>query len=306
MLPDICLGTGSKAEASAIGAGDGAAGGIGAGTVGGDGNLTYQGKVGDKPCSRPVIDAVAGSPKTLTIQICQTNGDAVDLSSFSEVRFKVKESYDARTLYIDTACSIVDATNGMIRLDLSKALNRWAGVWLAAFVLENADGDSVAQYDCYLHVSKGIANQEYKNSSITIADVRLALWDRCVTDNGLLDDFEFSDSEICSAIRMPVDEWNETPPIINGAQFTAATFPYRYNWIQAAAAELLRMAARNLLRNKLDYNAGGLNVNDRSRGPIYVQLATAMRQEWRDWMMREKRRINAENCYGGVSSRIYY
>ena len=164
----------------------------------------------------------------------------------------------------------------------------------------------IAQYDIYLYIEKSLTSAERTNNTITIPEVRILLLDRCPADNPLLDDLEFSDSEIAFAIRRPVDEWNERPPHLMNAQYTPATFPYRYYWMEATAGELLKMASRNLLRNKLDYQAAGLSINDKSRAEVYVQLAEQIHIQYLEWMQHEKFRINAEGVYGGVRTVIYY
>jgi len=309
-LPDICLVSGSNPDnenAQGIGQPDSPGGGIGVGGVitPGDG-VAYTGEIGNLRCNRPVISAVSGSKVKYTIQLKYVNDQPVDLSNVSSVKFVAKETYDAISYYLNKTCTIVDAANGMITLQLKPADIPYAGVWLAAFMLYNGEDALISQYDVYLYIKKSLNSAECQNYVITVAEVRYALLDRCPEENALLDDFEFSDSEIMFAIMRPVDEWNETPPIIQNYQYTAATFPYRYHWLDATCAELLKMTSRKLIRNKLDYNAGGVAVNDKSRAPIYAQLAEQMHMEYIRWMRLEKARINAENCYGGLRSRVYF
>jgi hypothetical protein len=304
-FPDICLSCGDNYTAgAAIGQPDNMGGGIGAtGVVTGDG-VRYGGVIGSTPCRRPVLAAVSGVKRVFNIQLTRTDGTPLNLTGLT-CKFRVKETEDAAQYYIDKDMGILDAATGMTQLVLTKSNLAYAGVWLAAVqVLEGED--VIIQYEIYLYVEKGLHSSERTNVPISMADVRMALLDCCPADNSLLDDVEFGDAEIVHAIRMPVDEWNETPPLISGYQYTPATFPYRYNWTQATAAELLRMASRRLFRNKLDYSAGGLQVQDRARAPIYDQIAERMRKEWKEWILREKRRINAELCYKTLTAHIYY
>lgn len=307
MLPDICLATGNNEEVGAIGGSGSMGGGLSTtATIDGSGNVVYGGTIGNLPCNRPVLSMVTHSNRTFNIQIKKLDGTNVDLTNVAKVTFQVKETYDAVRFYINKECAISNATEGRISLSLTKRELHYAGVWNAAFLLQNSDDSILAQYDIYFYVEKDLNSSHRANVPITIPEVRMLLMDRCPADNSLLDDFEFSDAQIVFAIRRPVDEWNETLPQIEGYQFTPATFPYRYHWLNATASELLRMASRNLIRNKLDYNAGGLNVNDKSRGPIYAQLCEQMHTEWMQWMRHEKARINAENCYISSKSNIYF
>lgn len=136
---------------------------------------------------------------------------------------------------------------------------------------------------------------------ITIPEIRLALLDsNDDTDgapfNNLLTDVEFSDVEIANAIRRVVDMWNDTPPTV--AYFTPATFPYRYYWIVGTSAILLRAAAARYRRNRLDYSAGGVSINDQSKAEEYEVISAERMREFKEWMMNEKVRINMGYCWG--------
>ena len=165
---------------------------------------------------------------------------------------------------------------------------------------------TVAQYSVFLHVERNLNSQRAQNVTISVAEMRLLLLDRCPADNSLLDDFEWSDAEIAFAIQRSVDLWNETLPQIANYQYTAATFPYRYHWMDGCAGELLIMAGRRISRNRLDFDAGGVSIQDRARGVMYLQLGQQMLSEYKQWITLEKGRINAENCYGRVQSNVYF
>lgn len=306
MLPDLCLVLNSNEAQAGVGQPESVGGGVPTtGSITANG-MSFAATIGNMPCNRPVLTAIANGNRTFNITLARTDGTPVDLSNTDHVEFVVKETYDANAYYIQKNCTVTTGTAGLITIALDKTELPYAGVWLASLRLIGATGAIQAQYDMYLYVERDYHSGETKNKPISITDVRMELLDRCPSDNALLDDVEFGDSAIAYCILKPVNEWNETPPIIGQYQYTQATFPYRYHWVQATCAELLRMAARNLIRNKLDYNAGGLNVQDRARGAVYLQIAEQMRAEWQDWMRREKVRLNAESCYGSVSSRSYF
>jgi len=306
-LPDICLGVGDNEGSGGIGLPPGVPGGVDdGGTITPGDGVSYSGTIGNMSCNRPVIANVSGMKKSYTIQIKTPNDLPLDLTNVAKIMFYAKETYDAINFYVEKECTITDAAEGMLKLKFSASDTPYSGVWWAGFHLLDASNASIAQYDIYLYVEKSLTSANRTNNTITIAEMRLALLDRCPSDNSLLDDIEFSDTEVAFAIRRPVDEWNERPPRISTKQYTTATFPYRYYWMEAACAELLKMASRNLIRNKLNYNAGGVSVDDKSRAPIYTQLAEQIHQQYLEWMMHEKARLNAESVYGSISSVTYY
>jgi hypothetical protein len=306
-IPDLCLAKGNNEDAGAIGGPGSIGGGLPSdGSITGGGGVAVAGTIGNLACNRPVLSMVTHTRRSFTIQFKKLDGTVLDLTNVARVTFQAKETQDAVRFYVKKNCTVTNAVNGLVTLDFAPRETPYAGIWNAAFLLWNSSNEIILQYDIYLYLEKDLNSSQRANTPITIPEVRMLLMDRCPADNGLLDDFEFSDAQIIFAIRRPVDEWNEMLPQIEGYQFTPATFPYRYNWLNAAASELLRMASRNLIRNKLDYQAGGVNVNDKSRGPIYAKLAEDMHTEWASWCRHEKARINAENCYGSIRSNIYY
>ena len=306
-LPDICINAGNNEDSAAIGLPGGVGGGIGeGGTITPEDGISYPGVIGNMPCNRPVIAGVTEQKRKYTIQFKYANDLPVDLTNVTKVMFYAKETYDAINYYVEKECSITDAAEGMITLKLKASNIPYSGVWWAGFHMFDSSNTAIAQYDVYLYVEKSLTSANRTNNTITISEVRMALLDRCPADNSLLDDIEFSDAEIAFAIRRPVDEWNERPPRILTYQYTTATFPYRYYWTNAASGELLKMAANNLIRNKMNYQAGGVSIEDKSRAPIYVQLAKELHLEYLEWMILEKTRLNAESIYGGVKTITYY
>ena len=127
---------------------------------------------------------------------------------------------------------------------------------------------------------------------LTIPEIRLGIGDLNVEEVSLLDDLEFTDSEIMYCIRQAVDIWNETPPHIY--TFTAFNFPYRYHWIRGTCALLYKIAVKKYTRNQLAYSAGGVTIDDQNKQQQYTAIANELDQEFRTWMMREKIRLNMD------------
>jgi hypothetical protein len=63
-------------------------------------------------------------------------------------------------------------------------------------------------------------------------------------------------------------------------------------------AILLRMSAARYRRNALQYQAGGVAINDQSKANEYEEVAAQRMSEFMDWMRQEKTRLNAERCWG--------
>jgi len=138
---------------------------------------------------------------------------------------------------------------------------------------------------------------------LTIPEVRLHLYDQSNgTDgapfNNLLDTTEFQDVDISSAMNRVIELWNETPAPTTPIRYTNKSFPYRYWWLVGTTAILLRMSAARYRRNALQYQAGGVAINDQSKANEYEEVAAQRMSEFMDWMRQEKTRLNAERCWG--------
>ena len=134
---------------------------------------------------------------------------------------------------------------------------------------------------------------------LTDVDVRIWLRDNDPEANLLLDDFEFSPEEIRTAMTLTADYWNETPP--NVGSYDYDKFPYRFALLRGTAANLLFMAAHRFRRNQLNYNAGGLTVDDQNKYQQYDSAGARLWEEYKQWITNTKRSINVASGWGTVN-----
>ena len=132
-------------------------------------------------------------------------------------------------------------------------------------------------------------------STLSIADVRLAIRDNCPQANYLIDDYDFTNKEIFSAMRRTVDYWNETTPDIR--RYSYSSFPYRFHWLQGTIGLLLKQAGTHKLRNHLNYSAGGVSVNEEQRWKDYFSIGDKYWSEYIHWVANKKYEINIEGSY---------
>lgn len=133
---------------------------------------------------------------------------------------------------------------------------------------------------------------------LTDLDVRIWLRDNDPAANLLLDDFEFSPEEIRTAMTLTVDAWNDQPPYI--AAYDYDKFPWRSKLLQGTAANLLFMAAHRFRRNALQYSAGGLSIQDQEKYREYDQAGEALWEQYREWVLFNKRSLNAEQGFASI------
>jgi hypothetical protein len=56
------------------------------------------------------------------------------------------------------------------------------------------------------------------------------------------------------------------------------------------------------MRNHLNYNAGGSQINDKDKAAAYLAMSKELENEYKTWMINKKVEINIDLCYGGIGS----
>lgn len=269
-----------------------------------DGQVPIVPGPGGSPGSYPSTDTGVDTDIILKTGICP-DAPVFEIPANHTLKFSAKETQDAVNYYLqDIDVTVVTPAEGKIHLTIPKEQTPYAGIWWAAFILYNNSGEAVQEFPYWLYIRKSINSPHRENTPLTIAEVRLFLMDQCPSDNFLLDDLEFADTEVMAAIRWPVDKWNETPPDV--LRVTQTTCPWRYHWMIGAASQLLRMAAHNYARNSLQYSAGGVSVRDKTKDQQYISMSKDLQAEFISWMEAKKVEINAELAFGGIYSWQFY
>jgi hypothetical protein len=130
---------------------------------------------------------------------------------------------------------------------------------------------------------------------LTENDIRFWLRDNEPELNTLLDDFEFTPEEIRQALTYAQDYWNETPPYIGNMDYDRT--PFRFHLMQGTVGNLLFIAANRYRRNHLQYQAGGLVIDDNNKAQEYDAAGTRLWEQYKQWVRMNKRSINAQNGF---------
>jgi hypothetical protein len=277
------------------------------------------------PNEWPVLSFTQDAFSEYTVTVRDAQGRAIPLDEYS-VCLVAKDAFGTNQLYLN-AEGIVDSDEGTASFAVPCSDLTRSGLFLGELVLfipslegevssSSEEGTAATAFcstdvryrlPCYVEVIPNLANNAYWatcSGPLTIAEIRLAIRDKCVEDNFLLDNVEFSDTEIAWAIRRPVEFWNEQPPPLRPC-YTPANFPYRYNWTVGVIGELLRIAGPHYERNRLRYSAGGLSVDDKDKASFYINLGDRYIQEYRDWVLRKKYSINVGSAFGSTDIASY-
>lgn len=294
------------------------------------------------PNEWPTLKYAQNACSQQEVQLRDDHGQHYDLTD-RRVCLIAKEGIDAQLVKIAKVAEIIDAQQGIVRVQLDQTDSREPGLFVGEFVIENlpeeasssaapaaessseeseyAYSDSsaepvvpvpvvvdtcyiIAKLRCYVEIQEDLWHTDRRYHTLTIAEVRLGIRDKCREDNFLLDRVEFTDTEIAWAIRRPVDYWNEALPPLSQVM-TTSNFPFVYNWFDGVIGELLAMAAVHTERNRLRYSAAGLNIDDKDQAAFYRSASDKYKAEYKEWVAQKKRSINVGNAFGRTSLRSF-
>ncbi len=213
----------------------------------------------------------------------------------------IREAFTNANVIAEGDGDIEQLNPGIVRFALDETALKFAGVYTAEVVFTRS-GRRLHVMPLFIAIEPSADSVLGDLSpALTISWIRMMLRDTCPEANFLLDEVEFSDTEIAFALRHPIDEWNETPPPLL-QQFTPKTFPFRNFHSRAAIGELLMMSGHWYTRNHLSYSAAGVAVNDRDKGPAYLALGERYRAEWKDWIQNKKIELNVQDGFAQLLS----
>jgi hypothetical protein len=202
-----------------------------------------------------------------------------------KVRYVIRKSLFTEE-YTEVDCSVSSVDKGLVDVFIPANIMGQPGLHLAGIQVYNLEGKLITQNPRYLEITPSTISV---NRPITIAEVRFALRDYPEANN-LLNDVEFSDNEIAYCITRPVDRWNSMLPDVG--RYDVHTFPWHDMHVNATIAELLKIAGYHYMRNQLPYSSGGLSVDDKNKGPAYMQMAQQELAKFEQFCMERKLEAN--------------
>lgn len=268
------------------------------GVAGGGDSVVFSNNSSSTSYGTPIIHLISGVDSTIQVSLSEdVFGDIpANIDGNNTVKLVVKPYKDTtETILVkDVTVDGNTASVHVSKTDLPKA-----GLYPMSFIVYT-DDTPVAEYQGYVYVELGMNEwADVSNDPISISDVRMALMDYSPEANTLLEDLEFSDLQIISAMKRPIREWNETPPNIGTYNFN--NFPFHEAWLKATCSYLLEAAAHKYNRNTIPHNASGLSMDPNNKGNLYMSSAIALRQEWKAWLAAKKTELNMELCWGTTS-----
>jgi hypothetical protein len=275
------------------------------------------------PSDYAVDEVLYGEDDELGLQVTDESGCPVDLTGFADDKsgepdeegntdtangllpgytacYMAKAAYWTSVGKVDLSSdevTAVDLASGKFKVMFPSRRTTRPGCYLSEFIIRDESGTAKVWDRRYLQI---VPSLTYDNHGpITIPEVRMAIMDY-PCKNSLLEDYEFSASEVMFAIRRPVDMWNEQPPIISF--HTVATFPYRENWLRATIGFLFRSLAARQRRNELTFQADTVTLRDNDKHSTYEDLGDRMIREYAQWMSAMKVNLNAQAGFISLGS----
>lgn len=234
------------------------------------------------------------------------NGDAFDLTNvpINNIKAILAEAVSGgRTL--EPIVSYIDAKNGKLNIYLTTQMTSISGVYNLIVQLFDSNKKEVLVRDDRALVYISGVSLSTKIGPPTILEIRLQLRDSSPEENSLLDGYNFSDEEIAIATMKPIQYFNETDPDV-GIYFDTTNFPSRYYWTEGIIGQLFRIVEEYQRKNNLQYNSGGLSVDDRNKEQNYAQAGERHWATFAEWAKRKKVKINIANGYGIINSYYAY
>lgn len=134
---------------------------------------------------------------------------------------------------------------------------------------------------------------------ITRDQVRMFIRDRA-DKNILLDDVQFTDTELNGAIEMTVSNFNAITPV---SSFVAMNFPNMYVLLIGTARYLMRSETFLQARNQASYQDGDIapiGIDDKAA--LFSQIAQELKAEWDELTRGMKTQANMEGAYKTLGS----
>ena len=263
------------------------------------------------PLKRRVIATKSGQYAFADVTLHDNDGNPVDLShadySSTTVKARFKDAVTSTSAagVSEADCTVTTAADGEIRCEIPAAVKNVPGIYVGEFAVLDSSERMLFSNTLWVVVDQGLFGS--LSDSIgppSLAEIRLFLRDFS-QENELLDTVDFDMSEIAAAITLPVRQWNEVLPPLNRT-YSSKDFPWRYHWLIAICANLFLTAAEHYRRNRLQYSAGGMQIDDKNKANEYEQKAAQMKQEWEQFVRTKKVSLNLSAGYSEVGSPYNY
>jgi hypothetical protein len=262
------------------------------------------------PTAGRAITVVAGSAGNVVYQMRDGNGVPIDMAAlgYDEAPYGVwvllsNALCPHAPVYVSASAAVSSGDPTSVVFAIPPQAAAIPGIYLAEIWIvsdiDEPETTGVIVNKALVSVEASLLSRKLGNTTpgpITVQEVRLQLRDFPEL-NTYWQQREFSLAEVVHSILQPIYVWNETPPDV--IRYDAGNFPYRNKWLEAAAANLMRIAANWLVRNSRTIKYGdGMTESDKDKFQAYYTLSEAKWQEYKQFCADQKVALNLRSGVG--------
>ena len=153
---------------------------------------------------------------------------------------------------------------------------------------EESEDNIIDIYDCWVIVNKKA--KPVVDKFLSVDSVRTQFADVCSLDNRMLESLEVSTGDIAAAVCRCLEQWADTSPRVTS--YRGSNFPYPEILRNGVLYMLIQMLWTFLERNRMLYNAGGVQVDLEKRADSFRVLKQEYEQKWQIGMSQAKMEEN--------------
>ena len=251
----------------------------------------------------PVLRITTGMTADFTVQLTQDIQGTIPMQLYStpDIKFVCLAQNRSCHPVFEVPCQSLG--NGRLTLHLGpQQVNCNQGLHYAQFQCRDQEGLLRHVFKCCIEIQRSLSDNCGcdKFRPLTIAQVRMEVYDTSGQQNQLLNDLQFSDIVIARCMDRAVQDWNQMPPQLS-RDLSVSNFPFKSNLCTGASGYLFRMAGYRYTRNQMRHSNAGLTLDDNDKGQLYMQMAQAALQQWKAWVQAKKSQLNMLQCMGSIS-----
>jgi hypothetical protein len=177
------------------------------------------------------------------------------------------------------------------------------GVYLAELAIIDNTETPFYSNEVYVYVGNSAWGAKFSQMP-TLDEVRLSLRDNDPQENELIENYDFGLPELCYAITRTIKFWNAQPPLIAATNTTGGLDPEV--WLTGTHLYLFELAEEHYRRNRLPYQAGQTNLDDKARSEEYNKAYQDRAERFRKMVIHRKVAMNMARGWSAFGGRYGY
>lgn len=245
----------------------------------------------------PGVVLTAGVKNKVEIKLKDTpdTGDGVVMSPGS-VKITLRRMGDMSLTLLEFEKMPVSGSSESLSIQIPIPVDFTRGYYRLHLIKYDSNDEPEAVYDAWAVVDQSTEPQ--RDNHMELSSIRTQFADLAGEDNKLLGSLEVGVGDVAEAVERCLSQWVATAP--RTSRYYGDTFPYPELLRNGVMSMLLESICSYLNRNRMVYQAEGVNVDLERRVDTYKQMHMTYDAKWRSGMMQMKNEENVESFSGGV------